>query len=53
VVEVVRFEAGRVLLASGLAQGDRVVAHGGQLLYPGQAVEVANMSEAQQGSATE
>ncbi|SEP70601.1 RND family efflux transporter, MFP subunit [Pseudomonas cuatrocienegasensis] len=53
VVEVVRFEAGRVLLASGLAQGDRVVARGGQLLYPGQAVEVASLSAAQQGSATE
>lgn len=53
VVEVVRFEAGRVLLASGLAQGDRVVAAGGQLLYPGQRVEVASMGEAQQGSASE
>lgn len=42
-VEVARYEAGRVLVAAGLQDGDLVVAQGGQSLYPGQRVEVASV----------
>lgn len=42
-VEVSRYETGRVLVTAGLRDGDLVVAQGGQLLYPGQQVEVANV----------
>ncbi|VXC73105.1 RND family efflux transporter, MFP subunit [Pseudomonas sp. 8Z] len=42
-VEVLRYESGRVLVAAGLQDGDLVVAQGGQLLYPGQQVEVAGV----------
>ena len=42
-VEVARYETGQVLVASGVQDGDLVVAQGGQLLYPGQRVEVASV----------
>lgn len=42
-VEVARYESGRVLVAAGVQDGDLVVAQGGQLLYPGQRVEVAGV----------
>jgi len=45
-VEVSRYETGRVLVAAGLQDGDLIVAQGGQLLYPGQRVEVAAVQAA-------
>lgn len=42
-VQVSRYDAGRVLVAAGLQDGDLIVARGGQLLYPGQRVEVAGV----------
>jgi RND family efflux transporter MFP subunit len=42
-VEVARYENGRILVSAGLQDGDLVVAQGGQLLYPGQQVEVASV----------
>lgn len=52
-VEVARFEAGRVLVASGLADGDQVVVRGGQLLYPGQSVEVAEQLSPKDGGSNQ
>ena len=40
------YETGRVLVAAGLQDGDLIVAQGGQLLYPGQRVEVAAVQAA-------
>lgn len=42
-VQVARYDAGQVLVAAGLQEGDLVVARGGQLLYPGQRVEIASL----------
>ena len=41
VVQVDRYLTDKVVIRSGLQDGDRVVVAGGQLLYPGQQVEVA------------
>ncbi|MDH6231091.1 RND family efflux transporter MFP subunit [Mesorhizobium soli] len=40
-VEVLAYDSGIVVIDRGLASGDIVVTAGGQLLHPGQAVEVA------------
>lgn len=40
-VQVLRYEQGQVLIASGLSDGDLVVSKGLQFLHPGQAVAVA------------
>ncbi|WP_095067717.1 MULTISPECIES: efflux RND transporter periplasmic adaptor subunit [Pseudomonas] len=40
-VQVMRYEQGQVVIASGLSDGDKVVSKGAQFLYPGQKVDVA------------
>lgn len=40
-VEVLRYEQGHVVIASGVADGDLVVSRGLQFLYPGQKVDIA------------
>lgn len=40
-VQVLRYEQGQVVIASGVAEGDWVVSRGLQFLYPGQRVDVA------------
>lgn len=43
-IEIDRYETGQIVLAGGVAPGDRIVARGAQLLYPGrqvQAIEAA------------
>ncbi|MFK7702114.1 efflux RND transporter periplasmic adaptor subunit [Pseudomonas caspiana] len=40
-VQVLRYEQGQVVIASGVADGDWVVSRGLQFLYPGQRVDVA------------
>lgn len=43
-IEVKRYETGRIVVSGGVENGDRIVARGAQLLYPGRvvrAVEVA------------
>lgn len=42
-VQVSRYDAGQVLVADGLQDGDLVVTGGGQLLYPGQRIAVASV----------
>lgn len=44
-VRVARYGDGRMVIDSGLEVGQRVVVAGGQLLYPGQAVEIAESLE--------
>lgn len=44
-VRVVRYGDGRMVIDSGLEAGQRVVVAGGQLLYSGQAVEIAESLE--------
>jgi multidrug efflux pump subunit AcrA (membrane-fusion protein) len=41
-VTVKRYETGRVVLTSGVQDGELVVARGAQLLYPGRIVKAAN-----------
>jgi membrane fusion protein, multidrug efflux system len=44
-VAVERYETGRIVLASGLEDGDRVVARGAQLLYPGRVVRAVEVAQ--------
>jgi RND family efflux transporter MFP subunit len=48
VVQVGRYLTGKVLIAGGLEDGDRVVVAGGQLMHPDQTVEIAEEEEAAQ-----
>ncbi|MBX8611307.1 efflux RND transporter periplasmic adaptor subunit [Pseudomonas cichorii] len=40
-VQVMGYEQGQVVIASGLSDGDKVISKGAQFLYPGQKVDVA------------
>ncbi|MFD1988185.1 efflux RND transporter periplasmic adaptor subunit [Mesorhizobium newzealandense] len=44
-VEVLAFESGTVVIASGLNEGQSVVTAGGQLLSPGQTVEISGAGQ--------
>ncbi|MFJ4143838.1 efflux RND transporter periplasmic adaptor subunit [Pseudomonas sp. NPDC089734] len=50
-VQVLRYEQGQVVIASGLSDGDRVVSKGAQFLYPGQKVDVAERTDSASASA--
>ncbi|RUX91419.1 MULTISPECIES: efflux RND transporter periplasmic adaptor subunit [unclassified Mesorhizobium] len=44
-VEVLAFDSGTVVIASGLNEGQSVVTAGGQLLSPGQTIEISGASQ--------
>lgn len=40
-IRIERYETGRIVVASGIADGTLIVARGAQLLYPGRVVRAA------------